>query len=547
MRCHPKACGILPESGVNCGACQGATSICIDNQCRDACAGFECGAPPEYPALDCGSCSAGGSVRCVQNRCQDVCANLQCGEPPGWPGVSCGTCQGSQQCTGNQCGDACADNRCGALPGPPPVDCGECASGLPCQPDGRCPAALGRLVIDGNTCTLSDSPCDSAHVESRGPSLWMLKTAEPFSEVVIRGNAVLSAAGLQPDGQGGYAGGRLILRSQESVTVEAGSGIVMSGQGWGGGGGGGGQQYCDSQARCKPGPGGGVGSSWVAGTKGEDGDAGPMCMRYTSDTVGGGTGGTGGGFGGQPGVSGGGCPSRCGGTPDPPDAGAGGAGGGPFGGAGGVDRGFANACSTDLCCNAIARDCIPDPQGGDPALDPPWPAEGGHRGGYATPENNGDTTVDESVLIGSGGGGGAGGARSSSWCCGGGDGGPGGVVGGRGRVGCGGGGGGGGGAAGGGAIEIWAKNIQIAGEIAADGMGEARLGGGYGAGGGILLRAKNSLDLHAARIHSMGGSGDGTGTRLNGGTVKLFYRNLEGSLPVDLENACGRLYQSVLP
>jgi hypothetical protein len=289
--CHPKACGVLPANGIDCGACPGATDICIDNLCRDVCAGIECGSPAEHPALECGSCAAGGNVRCVQNHCVDVCQGLECGEPPGWPGVDCGSCQGVEICRQNACADPCEDDRCGVLPELPQVDCGECASGLPCPSDGHCPATLGALVIDGNTCTLAGAPCDAAFVENRGLSLWMLKTEQPFLAVSIRGNAIVSAAGIQPDGQGGFTGGRLRLRSMGDVAIEAGSAIIMNGQGWGGGGGGGGQQYCDSNARCEPGAGGGVGSTWVAGTKGSDGDEGPMCMRYTWDTVGGGGGG----------------------------------------------------------------------------------------------------------------------------------------------------------------------------------------------------------------------------------------------------------------
>jgi hypothetical protein len=115
---------------------------------------------------------------------------------------------------------------------------------------------------------------------------------------------------------------------------------------------------------------------------------------------------------------------------------------------------------------------------------------------------------------------------------------------GEGRPGCTGGGGGGGGAAGGGSIAVRARDISLAGELLADGAGRADLLAGYGAGGGILLYARHGLTISDGTIRTLGGFGDSIGTALNGGTLKLFYRQFYGSMPDS--SLVGRLFSKDL-
>lgn len=191
---------------------------------------------------------------------------------------------------------------------------------------------------------------------------------------------------------------------------------------------------------------------------------------------------------------------------------------------------------------------------GNPALTRPgWPGGAGAAGGYLTNGMQGDSTTNETVLIGSGGGGGGGGgagwnlAGTTS-----------------------GGGGGGAGNPGGGMVCLTASNaIVIRGTILAKGMAGSRqngtagqtqmnpgaggslgfanltgqsLGGNGGAsipgqcypggaggngapgaGGGILLHAQN-VDTVGGILDNRGGGNSVT----NGGTLKVFYGTLLG-------------------
>jgi hypothetical protein len=158
-----------------------------------------------------------------------------------------------------------------------------------------------------------------------------------------------------------------------------------------------------------------------------------------------------------------------------------------------------------------------------------------HRGGYAAPETNGDTSMDSSTSMGSGSGGMAGGDGFCGFA-------PGGA-------------GGAGGGCGGGTIRLFAAQgcrLASGGTIAADGtLGKAAIPpisaagtggdsvrsnpgdwsqydlGTGGAGGGILLDLTSATDLvveTGAWIHSLGGGADPA----NGGTVKIF-RPMTGS------------------
>jgi hypothetical protein len=388
----------------------------------------------------------------------------------------------------------------------------------------------GELIVNGFDCTLDDRPCSPSTLQGSGLTWTLLDNSLYFTNVTITGGAVLTAPAVDEDS----VGGELIIEATGRVTVEAGSRINMSGLGYGGGGGGGGLQYCDGEAQCKFGLGGAVGFSDPDGSPGTDGDVVQCVQGYTPATVGSGAGGAGGGYGGLPGNNGGGCPARCINHPEPLGNGNGGAGGGPFGGAGGSDHGLGNTCEHRLHCDS---DEGPD---GAPPLGSPVPAASGVRGGYAAHGGNGDSSTNDLVLVGSGGGGGAGGGKSSGWCCGAALGGHGGVWGGQGRPGCTGGGGGGGGAAGGGSIAIRARDIDIAGDLFADGAGRADLLAGYGAGGGILLSARHGLTVSGGTIRTLGGFSDNIGTALNGGSLKLFYWQFYGNMP-DSSRA-GRLY-----
>jgi len=293
--------------------------------------------------------------------------------------------------------------------------------------------------------------------------------------------------------------GWLIIKAR-SIYIE---GVIDGmGRGYGGGGGGGGAAFIYQYGDAYPGAGGGDKAPF-------EGDPGGDAY-YEEVTPGqqwavyGGDGGAGGGIGGESGMDGG---MEVGGT--------GGRGAGKYGGSGGSGG--------DLDA------------GGD-----------GGPGGYMGIETNGDTTTDFRVVMGSGGGGGGGGGSTIM------DGYPGGYSGGAGGVGGGSGcehavhptlsagGGGGGGGAGGAAITLDATDtLSISGAVIADGAGSAELGGGYGAGGGIALRGR-IVDLKHGLLRTLGGFSDKKGKRINGGTIKVFYEELDGDVP---EENAGRVYK----
>ncbi len=198
------------------------------------------------------------------------------------------------------------------------------------------------------------------------------------------------------------------------------------------------------------------------------------------------------------------------------------------------------------------------------------PGASGQLGGYAVLGGQGDTSTNETLLLGSGGGGGGG--SGAGW---------------RGLTGSSGGGGGGAGNRGGGYIILCASNsIIVEGAILAKGtsastgnggagvtggnpglggaggnpggagtssggaggtymlgnygMGSWGGGGGAGAGGGVLLKS-TYLDTRSAVIDNRGGGNSVT----NGGTLKVFYiEHQAGSL-----TNIGRMYlkQMMLP
>jgi hypothetical protein len=489
--------------------------------CPDAVCGNGCGTCPE--GIDC----VDGRCICEFGECDDhtcrpqggCCEDAECGSGA-WVCTADHTCS----CEARVCADGtclAADECCTDID-----DDAVCGSGRICENRVCVAGPDGELVIDGSSCTLNGSTCPSDKLSAQGLN-WTLLQSLYFTHVTVRGGAILTAPRIDQSG----GGGTLQVRATGTVTVEAGSIITMSGRGHGGGGGGGGIQYCDSQAQCRFGRGGEVGSLNPDGEPGQGSDLGtgpiPACLQgYDPSTVGSGAGGAGGGHGGQPGQNGGACASRCTNPPHPMGDSSGGQGGGSYGGLGGTGTGYSNKCPQNIYCDGA------EGPSGAPIRDPEQPAQSGMHGGYTALGSNGDSTQDESVLLGSGGGGGAGGMQGSSYCCGAADGGNGGASGGEGFVGCTGGGGGGGGAAGGGSIEIRARDIVVSGRIAADGAGRADLSGGFGAGGGILLYARHTITFNASGvIRSLGGFSDGTGTTSNGGTIKLFYRNLSGTPP----------------
>ncbi|MBN1792301.1 hypothetical protein JW826_01305 [Candidatus Woesearchaeota archaeon] len=204
-------------------------------------------------------------------------------------------------------------------------------------------------------------------------------------------------------------------------------------------------------------------------------------------------------------------------------------GSGPFGGAGGFRGLFTNV------------DGLPG-----------W---NGTKGGYAAPQSQGDISEDETVFMGSGGGGGGGGAGGAVYID-------------YGATPGSGGGGGGAGAAGGGYVKLYASQIiNITGMIyttgenrsgngsrgddsgsgddqyGAGGLGgfnstlSSMVGGMYGAslhyhggvggrgeagaGGGLLLKA-NEVYFNSSSSDARGGGAN----VINGGTVKIFYKNV---------------------
>ncbi|MBW1808637.1 MAG: thrombospondin type 3 repeat-containing protein [Deltaproteobacteria bacterium] len=559
--CADRECGPSPNLQFDCGSCQGSFDYCTTaGECLDDCIGRECGPSPNAE-LDCGSCQGLTDICSVAGLCVDDCDGRECGSSPN-AGHDCGSCLGPAaacsvdglcECSGTLCGDGycreddagcCQDDECGdgswVCSATHACECakGACSDDWCPGPDGCCLDAEdemcsateicesrqcvagpdGSLIINGSSCTLAGIACPGVILTHEGP-VWTLETdAVYFTNVTLLGNASLTA---RPANDLGNFG-ELEIKATGTVTVTSGCKITMDGKGHGGGGGGGGRQYCDPDppgamqpSACMTSGGGVTGFADPNGEPGGSGISSYDCQIYPFNGVGGGFGGDGGGFGGQPGSNGNGCPAGyCDGYPIDQGDCDGGHGGGPFGGSGASGLGVGNVCL--MVCPTT------DPERAGP----------GSPGGYAAIGKNGDTSEDENILIGSGGGGGSGGADSNGFCCGSALGGHGGATGGNAYPGCIGGGGGGGGAAGGGAIIIRSKNIVVSGEISANGAGDASLGAGFGAGGGILLYARQRLNIEqGSHIFSLGGFGDGIGTNENGGTVKLFYRVLEGTMP----------------
>ncbi|MBM4250175.1 MAG: cadherin-like beta sandwich domain-containing protein [Euryarchaeota archaeon] len=192
---------------------------------------------------------------------------------------------------------------------------------------------------------------------------------------------------------------------------------------------------------------------------------------------------------------------------------------GTTGGRGGGDRGGAAGPGTTGYCNA---------------------AQAGKDGGYLDAGKNGDNTTDASVVMGSGGGGG--GASSAR------------------------GGGGGGGGAGGGAVTLVSEGgLTIAGLVGTTGAGGGRGGtsgtsispddrargpqpvqqntggpGGGGAGGGIALVGLSVVIT--GNLDARGRQADAL-TNTNGGTIKIFYTELEQTGTLQY----GRLYRNGRP
>lgn len=326
----------------------------------------------------------------------------------------------------------------------------------------------------------------SGSLEIRARSIYVVGT------VTAKGKGYGGGGG---GGAGGSGGGSGALRGGNTGDANP-DGIASTGEyggnggGYGGGGGGGGGDGCSS-GTCNH-----YGGTGTAG--GGDGGWGGQSYGKEPGSGGGGSGGGctagNGANGGPPGGAGCNGGGAGGSSYDRDDAGGGGGGGGgAFGGAGGVGSNGGN--------------------GGN-----------GSRGGYQGAGINGDSSTDLSVAMGSGGGGGGGGQWSSA------AGGSGGLYRG-GRAGA-------GGAAGGGRIILKADTtLDIQGTVDASGSGQANVGAGYGAGGGILLKAS---DVHLdGTVRTLGGYSDGTGTTVNGGTIKLFYRDaFTGTLPT----AAGRVY-----
>jgi len=231
------------------------------------------------------------------------------------------------------------------------------------------------------------------------------------------------------------------------------------------------------------GPGGAGGPPGRDGTEGSEsggGKGGDYFNGYTGN-YGGGNGGT--GFGG---------------------GGGGGAGYG-WGGGGGGGGGTGGKNASGQTGGAGAGPARGD---GGRSQTMPGPESHGRDGGYMSPGQNGDASIDNSLMMGSGGGGGGTGAMYS--------------------------GGGGGGGAGGGAVILDAKaNISILGAIYTTGSGGGKGGleigntgsgsggnGGGGGGGGISITGQNVTVIGI--LDSRGRVKD-TLSELNGGTVKIFY------------------------
>jgi hypothetical protein len=332
------------------------------------------------------------------------------------------------------------------------------------------------------------------------------------------GNIIINYTGkILADGRGYGGGGG---GSSDATSVPGGKGGT-------GGTGGNGAAATLNGAPSTKGSGGGGGSNGGNGGTGYQtggsgtaagGGAGGNSVSYSGGAGGAGFGGGGGGGAGESVISGGGGGAGgCGGI-DSPSA-SGGKGGGIFGGIPGPS-------TTDYCVAATQK---------------------GQEGGYLAYAGNGDTTTDLSVVRGGGGGGGG---TSTGY-----------------------GGGAGGGGAGGGALTLVSDGeLVILGTISSTGSSGGKGGvsggpipipdskagqqsrlpgpgpdkgntggaGGSGAGGGIALMG--DIVKISGTVNALGKLA-GVASGMNGGTIKIFYNELQSSGTL----AAGRNYTNGRP
>ena len=348
------------------------------------------------------------------------------------------------------------------------------------------------------------------------------------NSITVAGTITASGRGFGGGGGGGGGSGSVANRGHGGTGGLGGNGAAGEGNYTGGGGGGspGGKGGYGANGNGGPGNmlGGGSGSTACgghAGRAGGDGPAGEVGGTGTTASSGKhGTGGTGEfGKGGANGVDG--CDNWTGGGGGGYGGGASGgtqwtgggtdAGGGGGGGSGGVGGGHTAHGGKGA-----------GPYGGTAGS---ANASAGGMGGYLGNAINNDTSTNRSLALGSGGGGGGAGSQET---------------------------GGGGGGAGGGWIVLYATdNVTLAAtsRVLANGAGAAGGGrdngghstsraGGTGAGGGLRLEAAALHIDAAAHVSSRGGAGSTS----NGGTIKLFYETLTGTLPP--ANKAGRVYDA---
>ena len=366
----------------------------------------------------------------------------------------------------------------------------------------------------------------ASHVAVTSPTDGWLELYANTIEVA----GTVTASGRGYGGGGGGGGGSVSSsnRGRGGANGLGGDGGAGEGSSAGGGGGGspGGKGGYGAQGNGGNGNllGGGSGATACTGHAGRDGGDGPVGeVGGTGGTAGSGVVGAGGagefGKGGANGVVG--CDNWTGGGGGGYGAGASGgtqwtgggtdAGGGGGGGSGGVGGGETPHGGKGA-----------GPFGGNAGS---ANASAGSKGGYLGATVNGDSSADRSLALGSGGGGGGAGIQET---------------------------GGGGGGAGGGWLVLYALDsltLTATSRVLANGAGAGGGGrddgghstsytGGTGAGGGIRLEAANLHIDGAAHVSSRGGNGSTS----NGGTIKLFYEALTGSLPPN--SRAGRVYDA---
>jgi len=352
------------------------------------------------------------------------------------------------------------------------------------------------------------------------------------NEIMVAGTLTASGRGYGGGAGGGGGSGTVSYRGYAGDSGFGGDGGPGAGSNTGGGGGGSpggvgtGSGYLGGDGNLFGGGSGGTGCSGSSGNDGGDGTAGTI--GTTGVTASSGSPGAGGEgeftAGGGDGVSG--CDNWSGGGGGGYGAGGGGgtqwnsssqdSAGGGAGGTGGVGAGEDTAvggAGAGLYAGAGAS------TSGRTGLV-------GATGGYLASAGNGDTSTDCSLFLGSGGGGGGGGYQEA---------------------------GGGGGGAGGGAIMLYAVDtllIESTAAILANGAGGGGGGqdnggsstggaGAPGAGGTICLEAQDlAIDTDTPYLSARAGDGGTTA----GGSIKLFYDTLSGSVPST--TAAGRVYDA---